>query len=512
MFFVLFFLLPESEGWIWNTANGNGGIYRFLLAVRLAENIRTATTEDELQARSRELPGSVTDYYAVTMKTLKDSDPFVISVLDHVIASPRPLTLPELNYLIGVAAAGGEEGLTGHPYTPSYVSMITKGLITAAEPTGICRPAHPSLLRFLETVEPSMLVQARKEVLGTYFRLFAARPAGDDEVAKGLYQYALHNWAAYLQAQDTDGDGSLQRVVMDAFQSAPGDLSEALRAAMRGSSVLPVARTGRAGILHACAYWGLTALAKRVLLTEGGVAEGGGGGVAVDGVDGYGRTPLSWAAERGSTDVLNALVDAGAAVDVAGGDYAQPPLCFAAMGGHTAVVEALLSAGAYPNDSSDNGQTAISWAAEHGHEDTVRFLMGTHRIDVNARDKAGRSALDWAVHNEHEPVVRLLVAHKDIEIDSDAVWPPQPAPTLIPPKILELLGKARSAREREVCDSATRVETVKEVEVVSGGGGGLWALPTQTQEWGFILLVWFISLVALGGAWIVKIVFRGSEH
>lgn len=475
--------------------------------MRLAENIRTAITEDELQARSKELPGNVTDYYAATMKTLKDSGPLGISVLEQIIASPRPLTLSELNYLIGVASAGGEGSLTGHPYTPSYVSMVTKGLITAAEPTGICRPAHPSLLGFLETVEPSMLLQARKEVLGTYFRLFAARPGGDDELAKGLYQYAVHNWAAHLQAHGTDGDGSLQSVVLDAFKNAPGVLSEALRAAMRGSSVLPVARTGRAGVLHACAYWGLTALAKRALLTEGGEAVDV---VAVDGVDGYGRTPLSWAAERGSADVLNALVDAGAAVDVACGDYAQPPLCFAAMGGHTTAVETLLSAGADPNQSSDNGQTAISWAAEHGHQDTVRYLMGMQRINVNVRDNAGRSALDWAVHNAHEPVVRLLVDHKDIEIGSDAVWPPQPAPTPVPPAIVELLGKARRAREGEVCDSAAPVEIVNEVEVVSGGGGGIWAFPRERQEWGIILLVWFISLVALGGAWIVETVFRGS--
>ncbi|KAH0602487.1 uncharacterized protein H6S33_008568 [Morchella sextelata] len=480
-----------------------GGV--FLLAVRLTEYVRSATTEDELQARSNELPGSVTDYYAATMKTLRDSGPLGISVLEQIIASPRPLTLPELNYLVGVAAGG--EGLMDHPYTPSYVSVITKGLITAAEPTGICRPVHPSLLCFLETAEPDLWVHARKKALGTYFRLFAARPGGGGEVAKGLYQCAVLNWAVYLQMHHDDR--SLQMVVMDAFRSAPEALGEALRAAMRGSSALPVVRTGRAGVLHACAYWGLTALAERVL-DEGGGPVAVDGEDGVDGVDGYGRTPLSWAAERGSTDVLRALVGAGAALDVACGDYAQPPLCFAAMGGHRAAVEALLSAGADPNQSSDNGQTAISWAAEHGHQDTVSLLMGTQLgIDVNARDNAGRSALDWAVHNAHEPVVRLLVAHKDIEIDSDAVWPPQPAPTPVPPAIIELLGKARRAREGEVCDAATLVETVKEVEVVSVGGGWVWALPRQTQEWGIIVVLWLVSLMALGGQQVV-LIFCGS--
>lgn len=54
-----------------------------------------------------------------------------------------------------------------------------------------------------------------------------------------------------------------------------------------------------------------------------------------------------------------------------------------------------------------NGQTALHWATEGGHEAVVRLLVD-HRAVVNAKDKRGWTALFWATERGHEAVVRLL--------------------------------------------------------------------------------------------------------
>jgi ankyrin repeat protein len=81
-------------------------------------------------------------------------------------------------------------------------------------------------------------------------------------------------------------------------------------------------------------YFGHEAVVKLLLAT---------GKVDVDSKDtGYGRTPLSWAAEEG----------------------------------HEAVVKLLLATGKVDVDSKDDySQTPLSWAAEEGHEAVVKLLQ-----------------------------------------------------------------------------------------------------------------------------------------
>ncbi len=53
----------------------------------------------------------------------------------------------------------------------------------------------------------------------------------------------------------------------------------------------------------------------------------------------------------------------------------------------------------------------LSWAAENGHEAVVKLLLGTGKVDVDARDdKYGRTPLSCASENGHEAVVKLLLS------------------------------------------------------------------------------------------------------
>ena len=60
---------------------------------------------------------------------------------------------------------------------------------------------------------------------------------------------------------------------------------------------------------------------------------------------GFGNTPLMLAAEKGSGEVVNFLLEQGAVAD-AKADNGFTPLMFAAMGGHAELVKLFLDKGA----------------------------------------------------------------------------------------------------------------------------------------------------------------------
>ena len=115
--------------------------------------------------------------------------------------------------------------------------------------------------------------------------------------------------------------------------------------------------------------------------------------VAVDSKDGYGRTPLWWAAENGHEMVVKLLVEKGADVNSKDDRDGWTPLWRAAENGHEAVVELLVEKGADVNSKEDrDGRTPLWWAAENGHEEVVKLLL-EKGADVDSKDEYSRTPL-----------------------------------------------------------------------------------------------------------------------
>ncbi|KAM0078874.1 hypothetical protein ACKRZS_008740 [Fusarium odoratissimum] len=84
-------------------------------------------------------------------------------------------------------------------------------------------------------------------------------------------------------------------------------------------------------------------------------------------------------------------------------------LSYAAEKGHDTVVKLCLDKVDLDIDSSDKyDRTPLWWAATRGHEAIVKLLINTGKVDVDAQDREGRSPLRCAVEHGYEAIIKLL--------------------------------------------------------------------------------------------------------
>merc|ERR1711871_1004842 len=96
---------------------------------------------------------------------------------------------------------------------------------------------------------------------------------------------------------------------------------------------------------------------------------------------GHKGTPLFGAAFQGSLEIVNALLDKGANVDIAD-KYGYTPLYIASSRGHLKVVNALLDKGADITKEDNWGYTPLDAACHSGHLEVVSALLDKG-ADVN---------------------------------------------------------------------------------------------------------------------------------
>uniref|UniRef100_A0A453F4M1 KHA domain-containing protein n=1 Tax=Aegilops tauschii subsp. strangulata TaxID=200361 RepID=A0A453F4M1_AEGTS len=83
-------------------------------------------------------------------------------------------------------------------------------------------------------------------------------------------------------------------------------------------------------------------------------------------------------------------------------------LCFAVTRGDDHLLHQLLKRNLDPNESDQDGRTALHIAASKGNEQCVKLLL-EYGADPNARDSEGKVPLWEAVYAKHDTVVQLLV-------------------------------------------------------------------------------------------------------
>jgi ankyrin repeat protein len=81
----------------------------------------------------------------------------------------------------------------------------------------------------------------------------------------------------------------------------------------------------------------------------------------------------------------------------------------AAYSGETSVVSKMLDDGQDVNAADPKfGATALIYAAQQGHTDTVKLLLD-HHADIDGESKLRQNALEQAAFNNHLDTVKLLL-------------------------------------------------------------------------------------------------------
>ena len=419
---------------LWNIRSNLNTIIRFLLARLYIDSLldkrtkqKVLSTLDKLSKGSAKLDEShkLDEAYGEAIKRidgqLAEDRLLARRALSWISYAQRPLNMEELCHALAIEQ--GDNTLNNdNVYDIEDVISVCAGLVTVEE-SGVMRLVHYTTQEYFERVRAEWNPGAQEEIAVaclTYlsFDTFRSGSCTDDtafeeRLAENPFlHYAAHLWGHHLRPVESSTshlalDFLYDKALVDCTVqviSIPDYKHE------HYSKYFPNRTNG----LHLTARYGLLYLIEK-LLTPQQVDRN----IGADLKDGYGRTPLSRAAEGGHEAVVQLLVERDDVEADSKDNYDQTPLWWAACNGHEAVVRLLVERDDVEADSKDDdGQTPLSRAAVGGHEAVVRLLVERDDVEADSKDNDGQTPLALAALRGHEAVVRLLVERDDVEADS----------------------------------------------------------------------------------------------
>eukprot|EP00404_Azadinium_spinosum_P042732 CAMPEP_0180831948 /NCGR_PEP_ID=MMETSP1038_2-20121128/76590_1 /TAXON_ID=632150 /ORGANISM="Azadinium spinosum, Strain 3D9" /LENGTH=396 /DNA_ID=CAMNT_0022875139 /DNA_START=71 /DNA_END=1259 /DNA_ORIENTATION=+ len=124
----------------------------------------------------------------------------------------------------------------------------------------------------------------------------------------------------------------------------------------------------------------------------------------------FGWTPLHYAANHGSTVILQKLLAAKADVSIVD-RQSNTPLHLAARSGHVLAVRFLtakLSDSFAVDGQNSHGWTALTWAVANGYAEITEALLEA-KATVDAADSDGRTVPMWAAKHGHTAILQTLL-------------------------------------------------------------------------------------------------------
>ncbi|XP_041646771.1 KN motif and ankyrin repeat domain-containing protein 3 [Cheilinus undulatus] len=136
---------------------------------------------------------------------------------------------------------------------------------------------------------------------------------------------------------------------------------------------------------------------------------------------------LSTVKEEDDMAVVKKLFSQGN-VNAKASQAGQTALMLAVSHGRQEMVQALLECGADVNVQDDEGSTALMCASEHGRAEIVKLLLEQSGCDIAIVDNDGSNALSIALEASHNDTAVLLYAHMNYAKTQPAVGSPKTQP------------------------------------------------------------------------------------
>ena len=397
---------------------------------------------DDLEKGPRVSQGALNDLVSTIPRTLdavyekilgQSSEPeYATKLLHIVVAATRPLSLKEMNVAFAIKSSDqSNEDLDLEPdicgtikdlcgpfvkFIDSKIYLVhqtAKEFLIKKSFVELSHNANLSLGLWKHSLDPaeSNLILAERCVWYLLFSVFENHPLvidprswGEESVdgytrGHDFLDYAAKHWVTHFQNAKIGEEAALLKSTLEVCDTRSKRFMTWFQVYwITVSTYFPCPQDFTD--LMVGSYFGNERVVRQLLEK----------GADVDSKDSwYGRTPLSWAAERGHEAVVRLLLEKGANVDSEESENGQTPLSLAAEKGHGPVVRLLLEKGANI-DSKDfwYGRTPLSWAAMSGHEAVVRLLL-EKGADMDSKDFWDNlTPLSRAAERGHEAVVRLL--------------------------------------------------------------------------------------------------------
>jgi hypothetical protein len=294
-------------------------LLRFLLAQLHLGSLIGKRSPKAIKTALKRLPTGSEAYghaYKEAMERIKgqvtDSQELAKQVLSWITCAKRPLTTLELRHALAVEIGESALDKENLPEIEDIVSVCA-GLVTIDQESNIIRLVHYTTQEYFERNQVTWFPNAQTDIAMTCvtylsFNAFETGFCPTDEEFEArlqlnlLYDYAARNWGHHARAASTEVEQLILGLLeSEAKVSAANQAILASKSYSWDSGYSQRVLRQMTGV-HVAAYFGLREAIMALLKN----------GHDLDTKDNGGRTPLSWATEKGHEAVVKLLLEKGA--------------------------------------------------------------------------------------------------------------------------------------------------------------------------------------------------------
>ncbi|KAK2812771.1 hypothetical protein FQN50_001100 [Emmonsiellopsis sp. PD_5] len=395
----------------------------FLLAYLYIEALVDKHTPNEIDHALKSMGGELSNAYDAIVERIsgqrKGHALLARKVLFWIVHAKRPLTTLELQHALAIRLSSRDLDPGDLCQLDDLVSWCA-GLVAVDNESKAIHLVHNTTQEYFLSSDSKDFLDLPIDIASfclTYlsFDTFGQGYCTTDEILRSRLQsypflsYAARNWGRHMPRPDQDQpipssdpvsdiavrflrddsktESSAQVLFLPAYSQ--GERSQSSPKMFRG--------------MHVIAYFNLPEFMHRLAKQ-----------MDPDAKDGCGRTPLSYAAEKGNNEILQLLLAHGVDPD-SSSDSGLTALAYAIEEKRPEIVGTLLNSGAkvnykYSLDNHDQKfkRTPLSRAAEKGDGDSVGKLLA-NQAEPDLQDEDEQTPLARAVEGGYDKVVKMLL-------------------------------------------------------------------------------------------------------